>query len=327
MLKVGIAVIGGSCLVFVSLMAISAYTSTTGAESTNLIGMPTSLRATSPALPMAIQNLPGDSKWKELAWAAMQGSSRCDRDISVRAAPVKAVFNRLSNKDKGKVAETMLASMEPGVTWNEQNIGTEGVDTAEGLIGPGDAEKILNGAGVTAPLGFWDPSGFATDITEGRLLFFREAELKHGRVCMLAFLGIVVGENYHPLFGGDIDIPAGKHFTSVSTDAFWSLAYVQNIFAIGFEEKRTSASSLDGKFLNGLKSLGGGELSGTDEPFIAKGGRLPGDLGFDPLGLKPKKEKDLVEMQTKELNNGRLAMFAVLGILVQEAIYGEKIFR
>ncbi|CAM9579185.1 unnamed protein product, partial [Hapterophycus canaliculatus] len=46
----------------------------------------------------------------------------------------------------------------------------------------------------------------------------------------------------------------------------------------------------------------------------------PGDLGFDPLGIKPKTEADLVTMQTKELNNGRLAMIGIAGMLVQELV-------
>merc|ERR1711981_1139407 len=62
--------------------------------------------------------------------------------------------------------------------------------------------------GVTGPLGSFDPLGFcsADDITEGKIKFYREVELKHGRVGMLAALGFVVGENFHPLFGGDIDV-------------------------------------------------------------------------------------------------------------------------
>merc|ERR1719487_2818174 len=50
--------------------------------------------------------------------------------------------------------------------------------------------------GVTEPLGFWDPLGFCSDekLTEGKLKFYREVELKHGRVGMLAALGFVVGE-------------------------------------------------------------------------------------------------------------------------------------
>ena len=47
---------------------------------------------------------------------------------------------------------------------------------------------------------------------------------------------------------------------------------------------------------------------------------IPGDLGFDPLGLKPDNEADLDVMKTKELNNGRLAMIGIAGMLVQELV-------
>ena len=41
--------------------------------------------------------------------------------------------------------------------------------------------------------------------------FYREVELKHGRVAMLASLGFLVGEQFHPLFGGQINVrPAGR---------------------------------------------------------------------------------------------------------------------
>merc|ERR1719281_756709 len=43
-------------------------------------------------------------------------------------------------------------------------------------------ESLL--AGITAPLGFFDPLGFSTTLTGGKLLFYREVELKHGRVAM-----------------------------------------------------------------------------------------------------------------------------------------------
>lgn len=42
-----------------------------------------------------------------------------------------------------------------------------------------------------------------------------------------------------------------------------------------------------------------------------------GDIGFDPFGFKPKDAKDFANMQTKELNNGRLAM---IGAAVSELI-------
>merc|ERR1712028_152557 len=49
-------------------------------------------------------------------------------------------------------------------------------------------------------------------------------------------------------------------------------------------------------------------------------------FGFDPLGLKPTNAAELKEMQTKELNNGRLAMIAIAGMVVQEGISGSKLF-
>ena len=45
---------------------------------------------------------------------------------------------------------------------------------------------------------------------------------------------------------------------------------------------------------------------------------LPGDLGFDPLGLFKGSEKQKMSMQLKEVNNGRLAMIAITGYALQE---------
>jgi Chlorophyll A-B binding protein len=41
---------------------------------------------------------------------------------------------------------------------------------------------------------------------------------------------------------------------------------------------------------------------------------------FDPLGLCPKSEAAFNELQTKEINNGRLAMIAVAGFVAQELV-------
>ncbi|KAL7519013.1 hypothetical protein ACHAWF_000210, partial [Thalassiosira exigua] len=54
---------------------------------------------------------------------------------------------------------------------------------------------------------------------------------------------------------------------------------------------------------------------------------IPGNLGFDPLGLKPADETEFVTMQTKELQNGRLAMLAAAGFMAQELADGKGIIE
>jgi hypothetical protein len=61
-------------------------------------------------------------------------------------------------------------------------------------------------------------------------------------------------------------------------------------------------------------------------PWSIRADHVPGDLGFDPLGLKPTDPAELKEMQNKELNNGRLAMIAAAGMIAQELASGEKLF-
>jgi Chlorophyll A-B binding protein len=52
---------------------------------------------------------------------------------------------------------------------------------------------------------------------------------------------------------------------------------------------------------------------------------FPGNLQFDPLGLYPKTREGQLDMQAKELRNGRLAMIAVTGLVAQEFVQGNGI--
>jgi len=162
-------------------------------------------------------------------------------------------------------------------------------------------------AGVTAPLGFFDPVGFSADASEGRIRFYREVELKHGRVAMLAALGFLVGEQFHPLFGGDIDVPSYLAFQQTPLQTFWPAVVV-------------AISILEVFSVFTFVSPAGGE------PWAIRSDHEPGNLGFDPLGLKPAGAEELKEMQTKELNNGRLAMLAAAGMIAQEFVSGKKLF-
>merc|ERR1719253_1358880 len=161
--------------------------------------------------------------------------------------------------------------------------------------------------GIAGPLDFFDPAGFCSgDVSEGKIRFFREAELKHGRVAMLAALGFLVAEPFHPLFGGGIDVPSYIAFQETPLQTFWPavviLLAVPEVFSVfSFE-------------------------SPSVEKWAIKADHTPGDLGFDPLGLKPTNAAELAEMQTKELNNGRLAMIGIAGMVGQELASGGKLF-
>merc|ERR1712228_515843 len=64
-----------------------------------------------------------------------------------------------------------------------------------------------------------------------------------------------------------------------------------------------------------------------DQPGLLRDEYYPGDIGFDPLGLKPEDPEEFNIMQTKELQNGRLAMLAAAGFLAQEAVNGKGILE
>merc|ERR1712039_183295 len=55
---------------------------------------------------------------------------------------------------------------------------------------------------------------------------------------------------------------------------------------------------------------------------VLKDGLIPGDIGYDPLGLKDTfTEEDNIE--GKELAHARLAMISTLGIVLQEVVFPE----
>lgn len=54
---------------------------------------------------------------------------------------------------------------------------------------------------------------------------------------------------------------------------------------------------------------------------------MAGNLSYDPFTICPDNDDGFLKMRTKELNNGRMAMLAVAGIIVQEKfVTGQAIF-
>jgi len=121
----------------------------------------------------------------------------------------------------------------------------------------------------------------------------------HGRVAMVAFVGYVLGEDLAPVVsGGAIHGPAKDHLMLIPGPLLALLTLLVGI-AETFRVRK------------GFVENGGGDLEWH---------YYPGDLGWDPLNLKPKASKDFDDLQTKELNHGRLAMIAITGICAQEIV-------
>merc|ERR1711957_898476 len=64
--------------------------------------------------------------------------------------------------------------------------------------------KVGGLIGDCAPLGYFDPLGFSKDASPETMKKYREAELKHGRVAMLAAAGMIHQDKWHPLFNGKL---------------------------------------------------------------------------------------------------------------------------
>jgi len=155
--------------------------------------------------------------------------------------------------------------------------------------------------------------GFADLGSPATLAWFRHAELKHGRVCMAAFVGwLVAVSGIH--FPGLVSFSEGVSFEDLSKLAplaQWSalpaLGKSQILLAIGIIEHQTEWK---------LK------------PHYMKGG-VPGDLKglksfWDPVGFTSKLDAKKLERQRLcELKNGRLAMLGVASVLIANTIPGS----
>ncbi|KAH8062031.1 chlorophyll A-B binding protein [Aureococcus anophagefferens] len=140
----------------------------------------------------------------------------------------------------------------------------------------------------------WDPYGFATKASTDTLGWYRAAEIKHGRVAMLAFTGFVV----QSMGGGMIRSARGARAAVRGLRGARQLGgagLIQIVLTIGFIEL----------------------YSETIKPHYTKGG-TPGYLPIiAPSGLAG--DVDL-RAANKELKNGRLAMIGMMGFFAAAAI-------
>merc|ERR1719331_3450136 len=150
------------------------------------------------------------------------------------------------------------------------------------LESPAHLEGMVGNAG-------FDPWGLSTPQN---IKWMREAELKHGRMCQLAWAGYVAVDL-------GVKFPGAKyaalssftaHEATATYELFLLLLWVGTFETIGFSQ---------------IYSMG-------------DTGRAPGDFGFDPLGLLTPETEEKYKLA--ELTHGRLAMLAFSAVITQSAL-------
>ena len=163
--------------------------------------------------------------------------------------------------------------------------------------------------GITMPIGLFDPLGFSNGASTEALQWYREAELKHGRVAMAAFVGFLV--NYQGItFPADLTM-SGEKFSSLGTGN--PLLAWDNISDKG-------KWSILG-FIGLLEVLGEAE-----KPHYMRGGKSgTHDLVwyFGSKYLSGKTEEQKLRSRTAEINNGRLAMVGIMGFIAASTVPGS----
>lgn len=164
------------------------------------------------------------------------------------------------------------------------------------LLKPKNLEGMIGGEAEFDPLGFaenFDPK------------WLREAELKHGRVSMLAVVGWLVQQA-----GIHLPSPDGLYDVANPIDAFFHVGpavWGQIVVAIGAMESINHAGKMS---MNDMHKDSDKEVGMFSAPF------------YGASQLKGKSPAQIADLKLKELKNGRLAMIAIGGLVHHTIIAG-----
>jgi len=199
-----------------------------------------------------------------------------------------------------------------------------------GLLSPRAAVRMAVDAPASSPLDVrtignynFDPLNLGTDET---FVPFREAEIKHGRLAMLAAVAWPLQEILHPIFvdllrgsgigAKDMMVATAGKSPSLLNGGLDQLESVPTLMLAVYV-----ASVLEYKDVKARadKGLAFNEYDKKE---------LPGDLSFDPLKItQGLSREEKIEFLEKELLNGRLAMLAVTAYVLEEAVFQTPVVR
>ncbi|CAE7355683.1 unnamed protein product [Symbiodinium natans] len=153
--------------------------------------------------------------------------------------------------------------------------------------------------GACPPLGYWDPFGMMAFQDEEKFRRNRELELKHGRICMAATIGMIVPDLFGR-FGGYLSPSAGIKFSDIPC----TIEAIYKVPTFGWLQIFALAGAIE-----------------------AKNQAFPENYGYPPFWgkintLEPEeKQKKLLA----EINNGRLAMVAMAAMVAQNGATGQSL--
>jgi hypothetical protein len=173
-------------------------------------------------------------------------------------------------------------------------------------------DRSPDGLGVDpGPLDLWDPLGLAED-TES-FARRRAVEIKHGRISMIAFIGMLVQE-LGVTFPGSLDLKGEVPFSSVMDNgmgfpavaAIPSFGVIQIVLFAGLADVVAMPS---GEYTGGPQDLPGG--------YDGSPNTIPGGYPFQTQIEDPEERDRTLNV---EIQNGRAAMLGVLGCMVHSCL-------
>ena len=160
--------------------------------------------------------------------------------------------------------------------------------------------KVLQESDLAGNVGF-DPLSLAKN--KEQLWEYREAEIKHARLAMLAAVGWPVSElmdkSIADFFDAQSMLDEGDRVPSILNGGMNKISPQWWGFCVGL------CAAID---MYGVAKA----RRGDPEYF-------PGNLNFDPLGFYPSDRESQEQLKLAEIKHGRTAMMGVLGYVIEEA--------